>query len=181
MIPHQPEITQIKTVTTGYHQGYQARALCQVDGLAAEVDLRVDLGQADQSNSSYEINVFNTAKLEWASVYRLEGHEVDRMPGYSGDPDVLRRLNELAMTLWGLANAIVISSRIGGDSHELAYESAKLSQSQAQRAQIEAARREIPVPARGWVAEGVTQDDFELHGAEETEPPFTGTEPEEQG
>lgn len=123
---------QIATTVDTDEPGYSARALCTVDGLAAEVRLRVHTKY--QERSHYRIDVFDGDHMTWFTVYALKYEDVGRMPVLGNDPSALIELNAVAERLWSTANAIVAHSRSRGDQLELAQAGARVDISEKVRA-----------------------------------------------
>lgn len=109
-IPEHPLITAV----TPLRNGYQARALCRIDGFPAEVRTSVDT--ENQRYSEYSILLWNPHQLEWSQVHRLSYDEVGHMPPLLiAEQEVIANLNDVARALWRVADAIV---RIGRERQE---------------------------------------------------------------
>lgn len=162
MLYHIPEGSPcIAAALDTYEQpGYAARALCRVDGLSAEVRLRVHTKY--QERSTYRIDVFDADRMSWTTVYTLTYDDVGRMPVLGNDPSAITELNGVAERLWSTANAIVAHSRSRGDQLELAQTAARVEVTETARTYYTRARsitEHVEQLARGGLVTEVDDDD----------------------
>lgn len=193
-IPDGPPV--ITAITQTDNPGFEARALCLVDGFPAEIHHVINTKR--QEYNRHTIDVFDSVSMNYRQIIDWGFVEAGHVPIHPED-ETFGYLTELSRTMWGMADVIVTQSRMRQreiDIEQFADEHmqfmVRLDAYRAMQAEdnfpaVHNGEIVVPVP-EGWheplpedfgpanadVAARVLADD-------EQEAPYMGTEPEDQG
>jgi hypothetical protein len=156
-----PRIASVVRNTLSDRSGYSVRSLCQVDGLPARITIKVR--SATQQYNKFEIEVFDSQRLEWFVVTEVDAEAVGRMGVLGDTPEDLHVINGIAYNLWSEATAIMLQSRLSADALDIQHalnKDAALAGAREDRA--------AAASAASWYQEPrVVKGDFVLAGSEE--------------
>lgn len=94
-------------------RGYLARTLCVVDGMPAQVHIRVNTKTPEYSE--FDIRVYDPLHGCWNTVFEMDPAEVGHMPVYGSTPEALAELNKVAANMWEVATTVVPMARARQD------------------------------------------------------------------
>jgi hypothetical protein len=163
-----PGPPRLSTLLRNEDMGIETRALCLIDGYAAEIYHVINTRR--QEYNLHTIRVFDPDMMSWSKILSWDYTAVGHVPTYP-DGDTFAHLTALSRQMWEQANIIAAQSRMRrAELERIQYVAKKIALEEAYVAQqvAEAESRPTYTPGPGDVAE----DD---------EPPYTGTAPEEQG
>src|SRR5688500_15918344 len=107
-----PQITSITQTNTGF----EARALCLVDGLPAEIRHTIENRRKEDYNS-HRLEVFDAADMRWHILLNWNFVQAAHIPIHP-PADTLACLNQLSETMWHTANVVTVQSRMRREDQE---------------------------------------------------------------
>lgn len=103
-----PPISHV-TPTDTDTPGLEVRALCLVDGLAAEVQHHINIKR--QEYNSHSLLIFDPHKLIWRRLLDWGIADAGHVPTYP-ETDAVERLRVISEQMWRIGSEIVVRSRM---------------------------------------------------------------------
>jgi hypothetical protein len=166
--------------------GLKARTLCVVDGFTAEITHEVDIKHQDYNR--HIIQIFDPRTMMWYPILEWGFDEVGRVPVFP-ESDTTEYLTGWSRTMWDHANAIVTLSRKRQEDIDVEQYTAERLKFNAELIALHETHAygdndeyDGSAVSSGLLTQGpeaLNRLRQALRG--DDEPPYTGTEPEDQG